>query len=374
MAHIPVGEISPDVLAEARALDRVRELDYDGLRYLRFNDKLHNIPRGTVVLGGRVIPGYPSIGRIFVLEAGVKENLRGEFYAEEKIDGYNVRVIRHAGELLALTRGGFICPFTSDRLPDLAPFAAVFDDEGEDLIVCGEVAGPDNPYINAAVCTVDKDIGFFAFDLMRCDRSGFVSLPRRERLLQQHALPRAELLGKFRPTQLRQLRQLVLDLERRGVEGVVFKPVGHEPRIKYVTPGTNLADIISDVPLLAELPEEFFELRLLRLALGLCELDLRHRAPEFEQRLGQALVSRLLELVESVRQGGVVANMITLRLRQQTSVERVLHHLNHISNKIQVREIDRRREGAYTILRLEKTFLGATSRIKTLAGGARVVD
>jgi putative ATP-dependent DNA ligase len=166
MSTKPVGVIGEGLLAEARELQRIRELEYEGLRYLRFSDKHHGIPRGTVMLDGRVVPGYPSIGRIFTLEAGLRGNIHGPFLAEEKVDGYNVRVVRHEGVCLAFSRGGFVCPFTTDRLADLGPFDALLTDEPE-LVVCGEVAGPDNPYINAAVPAVDHDIAFFAFDLMQ---------------------------------------------------------------------------------------------------------------------------------------------------------------------------------------------------------------
>lgn len=289
------------------------------------------------------------------------------------MDGYNVRVVRHAGQLLALTRGGFVCPFTTDRLPDLGSFGALFDEQ-EDLVVCGEVAGPGNPYIHAAVPAVAEDVAFFAFDLMRLDQPGFVALERRDQLLERHALRRAPLLGIFDPADATRVRDLVLELDARGVEGVVLKPLGEEPRVKYVTPSTNLADIIVDVPLLAELPEEFFELRLLRLALGLLELGLEDRRAAIARELGHALVSRFGAIVDEVRRGGVVADVLTLRLRSERAPDLVLAHLNRVSKKIQVRELGRAREGEYTVLRLEKTYQGATSRIKTLASGARVVD
>ena len=38
-----------------------------------------------------------------------------------KVDGYNVRIVRLAGRLVPFTRGGFVCPFTDDRLADVSP-------------------------------------------------------------------------------------------------------------------------------------------------------------------------------------------------------------------------------------------------------------
>lgn len=79
MSHGPVHAIDAQLLDEARALERVKEHEYEGLTYLRFSDKHRHVPRGTVVMGGRVVAGYPSIGRIFMLEAGIRENFTGRF-------------------------------------------------------------------------------------------------------------------------------------------------------------------------------------------------------------------------------------------------------------------------------------------------------
>ena len=119
--------LTDELLQAALREGHAREESFDGTAYVRFADDYHGVPRGVVVMQGRVIPSYPPIGRIFALENGLRRHFAGRFHAEEKLDGYNVRIACVGGRLLPFTRGGFVCPFTADRLSDLGRFAALFD-------------------------------------------------------------------------------------------------------------------------------------------------------------------------------------------------------------------------------------------------------
>lgn len=65
---------------------------------------------------------------------------RRSFYAEEKLDGYNVRLFCHNGAYYALTRGGFVCPFTTEWAEIWAQrhgLGAFFRDH-PNQVLCGE--------------------------------------------------------------------------------------------------------------------------------------------------------------------------------------------------------------------------------------------
>lgn len=81
------------------------------------------------------------------IESGVPRHFKGSFFAEEKVDGYNAKVVNVAGRILAFTRSGQVCPFTTDRILDFLP-TPFFEDHPE-WIICAEIAGPDNSYIEA---------------------------------------------------------------------------------------------------------------------------------------------------------------------------------------------------------------------------------
>jgi len=127
-------------LSDALAQNRAERHHFESLRYARLTEAVNGHPRGSVVLpGGEVIPGYPSIGRIHSLAAGLRQQFQEPFWAEEKIDGYNVRVVFHDGRAYAFSRGGFVCAFSTDRLQDLLPHG-IFERE-PDLVLCAEIAG-----------------------------------------------------------------------------------------------------------------------------------------------------------------------------------------------------------------------------------------
>jgi hypothetical protein len=120
----------PHLFDEALRRHEAFELEHEGVRYVRAAADRHELRRGAVLLEGRVLPFYPRIGRVFHLEQGLAKLVwprTDRVWAEEKIDGYNVRLARAGGRVLPFTRGGFCCPFTADRLADLGdvePFLA----------------------------------------------------------------------------------------------------------------------------------------------------------------------------------------------------------------------------------------------------------
>jgi len=110
--------IEVSLVREAIRKKKARSETFLSFEYLRFSDDFKEVPRGTAFFQETVIWGYPHIGRIFMLEKGVAEQFKDPFWVEEKVDGYNVRIFRVGDEIIALSRGGYICPFTTDRVPD----------------------------------------------------------------------------------------------------------------------------------------------------------------------------------------------------------------------------------------------------------------
>ncbi|MFW6050998.1 MAG: RNA ligase [Myxococcota bacterium] len=362
----------PEAFRRALREGHAEELTFEGLRYVRVTGDRGELGRGTVLIGSRAVPIYPSIGRIFVLGEGVRANLTGPFAAEEKIDGYNVRVVCHEGELLAFTRGGYVCPFTTDRLLDLADLGPLFD-ERPDLVLCAEIAGPHNPYLHARVPHVDDDVALFAFDLMERDAPGFLPFEQRAELLDRHGVPRVPFVGRFEPEDAGPLADAVRGLHAQGSEGVVLKPLGDGRRVKYVTPASNLQDVVEDASLLAELPPQFFAGRLLRLAVGMDELGLDAEAPRMAARLGRALLGDCEEAIREFRRRGVVAQTYTVRLRHEHRADALLERLG-TSSVVSVREVQRTRVDGMVELTFRKTFQRATGHLASMLAGKVEID
>ncbi len=122
-----------------------------------------NFPVGTFFNENILVLGYPSIPRIYVLKTGLKRYMTFPFYAEEKIEGYNVRIIKVGKDILAFTRRGYVCPFATDRWEDFLPGVSDLLEKYPDLVVCCEVAGPENPFVSEWPPYIKEDVQFFCF-------------------------------------------------------------------------------------------------------------------------------------------------------------------------------------------------------------------
>lgn len=61
------------------------------------------------------------------------------------MNGYNIRVSSVDGQIISLTGGGFICPYSTEVAREQIS-SEIFEDH-PDLVLCGEMVGPDNPYL-----------------------------------------------------------------------------------------------------------------------------------------------------------------------------------------------------------------------------------
>jgi putative ATP-dependent DNA ligase len=360
----------------AHALDHHKarhEPGPEGGEYLRLTDDVRGHPRGTLLWDGlQVVYGYPHIGRILQLETGLAQQFSGPFWVEEKVDGYNVRVARLGEQVLAFTRGGFVCPFTTDRLPDLLDLT-LFDDHPE-VVVCAEVAGPDQPYVVGHPPQVRDDVALFVFDLMRVGEPGFLPDDELGRLAERYGLPRVSRFGRLAPGEWRQVGALVRALNDERREGVVLKEVGPPGRrAKYVTGASCIDDILATVDNLPQLPAEYFTGRVLRLALFLAEQG-EAALPGAREQLGQAFVDGLLAALGRFQREHRVYHTHRCRFRRRESAERLMAHLRRHEGPIQVMERRLEHDGEHWVLEFEKVYAGMTGLLGHLLAGGIVFD
>src|SRR5512133_3410794 len=114
----------------------------------RFDKEIYRIERGTVLDekgdSFEVIMGFPKIRRAMVLDPTLKKHFSGleKVAVEEKMNGYNVRVANVKGNILAITRSGYVCPYTTERAN--VKLNLKFFDDFPNLVLYGEMVGPDN--------------------------------------------------------------------------------------------------------------------------------------------------------------------------------------------------------------------------------------
>jgi putative ATP-dependent DNA ligase len=357
---------------EALSRNKARRETYRDLPYVRLTDDFRGSAKGTVSWQGRVIPGYPRIGRIFRLEQGLAQQFSGPFWVEEKIDGFNVRIFRAGDRILALSRGGYVCPFSTDRVPDFLDLC-IFD-EHPDLILCAELAGPENPYTEGGPSFVLEDVKLFVFDIMRFGHLGLLRQSETHELCERYALPAPRLYGRFEPAQWRELREIVeqLDVQRR--EGVVLKedkPDGR--RTKYVTAWSGVYDISVRAADTIELPGDFFTSRILRMALYLDETE-RELDADLERDLGRAFLRGLTSSVQRFKREGRVYHDFRCRFRERENAEDLIAHLHAILGHTHVVQRRLEQEDGYWVLELEKEVPKLSGLLHQLFRGAALVD
>lgn len=360
-------------LQQAIANERAEALAFDGLEYARLLDRVNRYPRGSVVLSdGAVVPGYPAIGRIQSLEAGLPRQFDQPFWAEEKIDGYNVRILRRDGRIHAFSRGGFVCAFSTDRVPEFLD-PAVFDAE-PDLVLCAEIAGPDTPYLEGSTPRVEHDVDLFVFDLMRLGEPGFLPQAEKFALMERHGLPAAPLHGQFTPQDTDALGRLIRQLDAEGAEGLVLKSDDGQYRAKYVTGGSCINDIGVCSEQLLDLPPEYFTNRLIRLAVYLAEHPPRDPAA-VERELGRALLAGLDTAVEKSRHDGRVSHTYRCRFRERAGARRFIEHMQATGGRhVRFHPDTPRREGSYWVLEFERLFDHMAGTLGSALAGERQYD
>ena len=366
----------PERFLEAHAHNAAEQCCDFGISYLRIRNDYHGIPRGAVLAAGRVIPDYPHIARVFALAAGIRQSFSEPFQVEEKVDGYNVRIFRVADRCVAITRSGRICPFTTDRLPDLLEIAELerLLTEHPELVLCAEVAGPGNPYMDAASPRGGDDVALFVFDLLRQGQEQFVPLAERDALLARYGLPVPRGFGRFTVSQVAEVFEIVRHLDAEGGEGIVLKSTLRDRRVKYVCPSINVEDVATEAALELELPAEFYIHRVVRMVVALRELDQRERLRTLGPAFGEALVSGFDQALEDMARTGKLSKTYRIRLREEASIEALLEHLGQDSRTIKVQELARERCGDHWILSFRKTFRRSTSKLETLLAGGPVFD
>ncbi|PWG64352.1 RNA ligase [Sediminicurvatus halobius] len=362
-----------NTLDEALARGKAERRRFESLEYVRFSDGFAGIARGTVQLpDGRLLPGYPSIGRIQSLARGLRRQYAGPFWAEEKIDGFNVRLVQHDGALYAFSRGGFVCPFSTDRLPDLLD-PTVFESEPA-LILCAEIAGPENPYLEGSPPQVREDVALFVFDIIRGADGAFLEPPAKSALAARYGLPMARSFGRFTADDQQALGSILRQLDAEGSEGLVFKGEGGGGRTKYVTGRSNIADISLCSEQLLDLPPEYFTNRLLRLALFTDELGSAD-APALERELGRAFLQGLERAVARSREVGRVGHRFRCRFRQRRNAEHFIAHLEATAGRrVHIAEGSPHREGDYWILEFERILQRMTGTLANVLAGQAQFD
>lgn len=385
-----LARLDATVEGPAELFEHVRERSFDGRPYYTLPDARHGVERGTVLLDregtAAIVRGYPSVPRVLVLDAGVRSVFDADdapVAVEEKLNGFNVRIVRVAGwsgdgtwsedgdgtdgELLAFTRGGYVCPYTTARARERLDTAAFFD-AYPDAMLCAELVGPETPYTSHDYAEVDSH-AFRVFGIR--DRETGEPLPvaeRRERCA-AYGFDQPRLFGTGDPTEIVGVaREAIDDLDAREREGVVLKSADGGRMVKYTTESQHHEELAYAFSVPFDRGADFVFSRVVREAFQAVERDeaddrLRERAHD----LGEAILLPFVETINDVADGEPVGERQTVR-GAPDEVDALLDHLRGVGLTIQV--LDDCREDGQRVVEFVKRSAATTDRIEHyLSGG-----
>ncbi len=325
----------------------IRVMNYRGLQYLVFRREIHGVPEGTaVLLGGEPLPvyGYPSIQRLALLE-GVQHHMIDRVVVEEKMDGYNVRVVIYEGEVYAVTRGGYICPYTTARIRRLyGSQLKMISEEYPDIVIAGEVVGTENPYVPYPYPEAGG-FDFFVFDVMKGDRLQPLSL--RDEIVEKYGLRRVRILGVLDKRDLDGLRRIVDQLDKERREGIVLKDPLHRVKpLKYTTIYINIHDIAEGMKHPFDEGKGYLFSRIVRLIAQGYEYDWNNDVLEsIALRLGKAILEPAIKSLRDRADGKLIAATYRLVFPDKQSFHEYLEFAEQMGLDVVIRVIEEKPDG-----------------------------
>ncbi len=309
-----------------------------------------------------VIPRFPHIKRIFSLETGFKRFRSGKAWVEEKVDGYNVRVVYVDGRVLGFTRGGILCPFTYEKL-NREKRLVEFLQENPNIIVNGEMAGPNNPYITQSPGYVKRDVKFFVFDMT--GPSGFLDVETRNDLVKDYKLVSVRNFGYL---DLGGIKEVVME-NYKEMEGIVLKSKDRKIAVKYVFPDSDIDDIRVTARIFPEVKAGYFLQRIVRTSMFLEEnkLDLER----YRKMLGSAFLDEMVNLVSRIKSGeGVYEDFEIIVENPKTAYDLV----KLLSENVKVDVVDIKKSGKAYKIKIRKFYPDATRYWRERVHGKAFID
>ncbi len=288
---------------------------------IRFDKEISHIEHGTVLYekgnSFELIMGFPKIRRAVVLYPTLKKHFDGlsKLVVEEKMNGYNVRVADINGKILAITRSGYICPYTTERAN--VKLNLKFFEDFPELVLYGEMVGPDNPYVPKSIYDIDS-VEFYIFDVREKNTGKPLSTARRREIMEKYGFLQVKSFGEI-PLEItpEKIADIIRKLGKIEHEGVVIKdPEMNLTPLKYTSSQSNCSDLRHAFKFYNEAGRDYMLSRIVRE--GFQTVEWNEDETEFKKRcmqLGESILNPLRESVRSVKNGQRLYEKVRIRVR-----------------------------------------------------------
>ncbi len=336
----------------------------------KLDRKFGEYEEGTLIAktidGVQVVRGYPKIRRALTLYPTIKKHFRGEVVFEEKMNGYNVRIVMFGRNVYAITRGGFICPYTTEKARML--ICQDFFKDHPNLMLCCEAVGEESPFVPKEVYGI-KRIDFYVFDVR--DRRTNEALPIREKekLADEYGFKLAPILAEVHVSEAHEVaKDVIKELGRKGREGIVIKdPNMKRQPIKYTTSESNCSDLSFAFRFFGEYGKDFMFSRIVREGFQAFEIDDEEEFRMRCMRLGEAILKAMVESIREVKEGRKVYDKMRLRFYDLEVLELFKEHVGRMGVNAEFSE-PIEEDGSYVVW-FYRHMKSTTDRIRHILEG-----
>jgi putative ATP-dependent DNA ligase len=312
----------------------IKFYNYLGIKALMFRKRVGKIEAGTMICFGdkiEIIRGFPKIRRTLMLSPSLKMHFNNEVAVEEKMNGYNVRIAMINNEIIAFTRGGYICPYTTKKAPEIMDMLNFFVDHPE-LVICGEMVGTENPYVTHHYREIGN-LGFRIFDLREKGSNKAMPIIDKIRILEAYDLPPVNFFGIIDIDDApERIFKLIFELGKENREGVVIKDpeMGIDP-VKYTSSQAHNGEIEYGFTYPFDFGRSFFFSRVIREAFQAYELnesdeDIRHRA----HMIGESIIYPMISTIKHVADDNKASEDIIIHVDDLKEAENFVRHLRDL--------------------------------------------
>ncbi len=339
--------------------------------FFRFDKSVSTVESGTSIFIEPldIVRGFPKISRTLMLYPALKKHFSSckSVAVEEKMNGYNVRVALIGDALVGLTRGGFVCPYTTEKANELVEREFFLDHP--DLVLCGEMVGPDSPYVPKSFYDIES-LEFYTFDIREKISGKPMSVMKRRKLVEEYGIKYVRLFGEYDVDDAHlDIARIIKEFGNSLHEGVVIKdPEMILPSIKYTSSQSNCADLRYAFEFYNDFGRDFFFPRICREAFqsvewGEDEESRRRRC----QRLGESILLPMIRTINKKKGGERIAETVQIRVRDLKTAREFEEHLRLLG----VDAVFEKPEviGNEYLIKIRKIYLSTTDKTESILRG-----
>lgn len=327
-------EVKAEKLNQALEKGIIKFFNFKGIPALQFKKDVSHIEAGTIIYFKEkveVIRGFPKIRRTLMLYPTLKNHFNDDLVVEEKMNGYNVRIASIGNEIVALTRRGYMCPYTTKKAVEIMDLNDFFHDN-PDLVICGEMVGTDNPYVSHYYEEVGS-LGFRVFDIREKVTNNPMPLQDKYEILKKYGLPCVRVLGRFKTEEAHQkIKEVIKEIGEANREGVVIKdPQMEIIPLKYTSSQAHDDEISYAFTYPFDFGKDFFFSRVIREGFQAFEMneseeEMKKRA----KRLGEAILYSMVGTIDNVSSGNIASEDMVIDVETEKEADEFLRHLHDL--------------------------------------------